>query len=301
MYSAGQYERARGLFEESYRAVPRGSTLRNWGLAEMKLGRLVDGFKHLRDACRAPDLTDKRLEIARQDLEDAYAVTGHVAIKTTDGALASVDDVRVDGAAPFADPIDVMPGKRWIEARIGDRVAREQVDALAGSLVEVNVALPETTAVAAILPPAFAPPLAASAAPTESPSDRESAPTTWWTTSHRLTIGLGATAVVATGVGIAFHIGAENAASDAGAMRSDLPRGACAPASTPQACAQLRDKLGAVHRDDTVAKVSWVVGGAAAAGAVIAFLAGPQGHIRTGSIEWRATIRLGSVALHADF
>jgi hypothetical protein len=267
----------------------------------MKLGRLVDGLKHLRDACRAQDLSDKRLEIARQDLEDAYAATGHVAIKTNDGAVASVDGVRLDGAAPFADPIDVMPGKHWIEVRIGDRVAREQLDALAGSLVEVNVALPETTEVTVGPRPAQAAPLLVSAAATQSPSDRERAPTTWWTTSHLFTIGLGATAVVATGVGIAFHIGAENAASDAGAMRSDVSRGACSGGAVPQACVQLRDKLDAVHRDDTVAKVSWVVGGAAAAGAVIAFLAGPQGRVRTGSIEWRPTIGLGSVALHADF
>src|SRR5579863_6625529 len=56
LFDAGNYEGARVAYQQSIVLVPRGSTYRNLGTTEMKLGDPISALKHLRMAIKAPDL-----------------------------------------------------------------------------------------------------------------------------------------------------------------------------------------------------------------------------------------------------
>jgi len=90
---AGDYARAEAAFRTSHALRPSGSTLRNWALTEMHLGKMVEALGHLKVALTSPELTAEQRSIVQQNFDDAYRATGHLAVRTTEGARVAVDGV----------------------------------------------------------------------------------------------------------------------------------------------------------------------------------------------------------------
>jgi hypothetical protein len=295
---AGDYARAEAAFRTSYALRPSGSTLRNWALAEMHLGKMIEALGHLKVALAAPGLSAEQRSIVQQNFDDAYRATGHVAVRTTEGARVAVDGVLVEGAAPFDGPLDVLPGSRQVEARFAARVARTEVDALAGQVVQVDLpvpaARPETAG------PSSAPD-ARTSANRELVEAQSPRATTWWTAPHVGAVALGAAGAVGLGLGLYFDARSSGAASDAGSLRSAL-EGQCMGPAVSSGCAALRDKIAEVHTDETIADVAFAAGATAAVGAAVMLaLAGPSAVVRTGSVKWTPKIAPGVAGVAGSF
>ena len=299
---AGDYARAEAAFRSSYALRPSGSTLRNWALTEMHLGKLVEALGHLKVALAAPGLTAEQRSDVQQNFDDAYRATGHLAVRTTEGARVAVDGVVVAGAAPFDGPLDVLPGSRQVEARLAADVAHAEVDALAGQVVQVDLPVP------AARPEPPGPSLGIDARTSahreligaQAPGE-PSRTTTWWTAPHVGAVGLAAAGVVGLGIGLYFDVRSNGAASDAGGLRSALG-GQCMGPAASSGCAALRDKIAEVHTDETIADVAFAAGATAAVGAaVVLALAGPGAVVRTGSVQWTPRVAPGAAGVAGSF
>jgi hypothetical protein len=299
---AGDYGRAEVAFRTSYLLAASPSALRNWALTEMKLGKMLEALGHLKLAMRSSGWTAEQRAIAQQNLDDAYAATGHLRITTTDGARVAIDGVLVEGAAPFDAPVDVTAGARQIEARLGSETAHAEVDAPAGRVVEISVPIPTTLEVPAPPPVARGPATEQEHSIPSAMADREPPRTaTWWTTPHTVAVGLGAAAVAGVGLGLSFDAASHAAASDANALRAGLS-GQCAGAAIASGCSALRDKIGTVHQDEAVEGVGFAVAAAAGVGAaVLLAVIGPGARARTGSVHWVPMVAPGSAGVAGWF
>jgi hypothetical protein len=301
---AGDFARAEVAFRTSYLLSPSPATLRNWALTEMKLGKMLEALRHLKVAIQAPGLTAEQRAIVQQNLDDAYAATGHLAIKTADGAQVAVDGVLADGVAPFNAPIDVTTGRRMVDARLGSEAAHAEVDALAGMVVDVSMALPE--------PGHPAPPPQSAVALSDALQDQRSAralatdresprPPSWWTTPHTVTVALGTAAAAGVGLGLYAEVASRSSAADADALRSTLT-GQCSAEAAPAGCASLRSKIDQVHTDEVLEAVALGAGAACAVGAAIALMtAGARGTARTGATHLAPVIAPGGAGIAGSF
>jgi len=302
---AGDYAHAEVAFRTSYGLVPSASTLRNWALTEMRLGKMLEALGHLKVAVKSTGWTAEQRDIVQKNLDDAYAATGHISVKTTDGASIAIDGAMVEGKAPFDAPVDVIAGGRHIDARLGPQTAHAEVEAMPGRIVEVSVP---------VAPTAQEMPEAALASATRAPAteqgrsfsvamaDREPAhAATWWTTPHVVAASLAATAVIGVGLGIYFDVTSHEDASDANRLRAGLT-GECAPVAVASECAALRDKIDTVHREETLEQVAFAVGAAAGVGAAIVLaVTGPGAVARTGSVRWAPVIGPGAAGVTGSF
>lgn len=298
---AGDYARAEAAFRSSYALRPSGSTLRNWALTEMHLGKVVEALGHLKVALESPGLTTEQRSIVRQNFDDAYHATGHVTVRTTEGARIAIDGVLAEGAAPFDGPLDVLPGSRHVEARLGTNVANADVEALPGQVVQVDLPVSSRAEPSA---PSFALDASTSGPREQAGAQGASEPsraTTWWTAPHAGAVGLAAAGTVGLGLGLYFEARSNGAASDAGSLRSALA-GQCIGPAVASGCAVLRDKIAQVHTDETIADVAFAVGASAAVGAALVLaLAGPTAIVRTGSVQWTPRVAPGAVGVAGSF
>jgi hypothetical protein len=297
----GEHDRAYAAFAESYRLWPRGATLGNVGWAEVELGHLLEGFGHLKQAARAQDLDDHRRAVIQQNIDEVYAQIGHLAIDADPGAKVTVDGIVVAGLAPFVEPIDVLPGRRAIEATLATRTTRAVGDAAAGTVVRVDLrAAPAEQDATASSPTPSAEMLASEPLlirRREGQADLKSP--SWWSFPHVLGVGLGAVALAGAGTALSFAIASQAAGDDARNLRASIGPNACAGSASAQ-CANLKDRVNAVHTDDSIAQTSLVVGGVAAVGAAIAFVVGAQHNAaRTPTIGW--TVGPASAAVWGRF
>jgi hypothetical protein len=293
---AGDYGRAEAAFRSSYLLTPSGSTLRNWALAEMKVGKFVEALRHLKSAMSYPGLTADQRAIVQQNLDDAYAATGHIALKTSDGARVAIDGSPVDGAAPFDAPVDVAAGSRQVEARLGMRVSRAEVVALPGRVVEVAVPLaPDTEPTPAI------PEVATLAVAPPASDEPEPHHPTWWTPPHAVGVGLAGAAALAVGLGLSFELASQSAASDANALRASLG-GSCAGGASAGQCGALRDQIDTVHQEDVLKWTGFGVGAAAGVGSLVfLLLVGRDAPVRTGSVDWTPMVAPGASGVRGAF
>jgi hypothetical protein len=277
----GDLEVARAKLEESVALSPRGSALMNLAHVEWRLGKQVESLKHLRAALQATDVSGRKRDAAKEGFDIAYAATGHIVVHTESGAKVSVDGVEVDGIAPLQEPVDVTAGKHQVEARVGDRVGRAEVNATAGSVVTAELRMEE-----AAKPPAVAPekgtavPSATPMLPTPTAAEappgvlREQEPNGFWSPGHAVGLGVAAVGLVGVGVGVYFYSQAADARSRANSISDGLGGGSgCTGAGQPSACGRLSDATGSQRTDTTLEGVFLGVGAAAlAAGAGIYFL-----------------------------
>jgi len=290
----GNMELAKRRFTASYNLLHRGSTLANLGHVEVKLGHVVEGLQNLKQALGLTDTADSQRPTIQSDFDAAYAKTGHLAIRTAAGARVEVDGTFVPGAAPFVEAIDVMPGHHVVEAWLPSRpVVRQEVDAPAGSVVEIELATQEERAVQ----PHAEPPAAIAPLTMDTATERPSAAPSWWTPPRIAGVALGAAAVVSLGTGSYFQGAGVKQANDVRGLR-----GSCGGLVPSSACGQLRSKVEDVHQDRRSAVVSWAVAGGALAGAIVAFVVGTQepNRMSTG-LTVRPSIAPGSIGLEGAF
>jgi hypothetical protein len=300
---AGDYVRAESAFRSAYSLVPSGATLRNLALTEMKLGKMVDALHHLRVAVNARGLSPEQRAVVQQNLDDAYGATGHLAIRTSDGARVAVDGKFIEGTAPFEQPVDVPEGRRRLEARLGARTSDAEVDAPGGQVVEANLPLEIEPAARTQAPVSSVRALGASP---EVPGSHDATPRAgapgWWTPAHALGVGLAAAAVAGIALGIGFDAASQSAASDANRLRTSLGAGACVGQGLTGPCAALSDKINAVHDDDAGKWAGFAVGAAAAAGSLpLLFLPQHEVALRTGSVRWTPVLAPASAGLVGAF
>ena len=298
---AGDYARAEVAFRTSYALRPSASTLRNWALTEMRLGKMVEALGHLKVALRLPGWTAEQRSIVQQNFDDAFGATGHIAVQTTEGARVAIDGVVAEGVAPFDGPFDILPGSHRVEARLGAQGAQAEVEAPPGQVVQVDLPVADESpaATGAALPPRRAP------SPREqvgvqAPGEPLHA-ATWWTAPHAGAVGLAAVGAAGLALGLSFEIRSSGAASDVSGLRSALA-GQCAGPVVAPGCAALRDKIAEVHTDETIAELTFAAGAAAAIGATLVLaLAGPGAVVRTGSVQWSPRIAPGAVGVAGSF
>ena len=283
---AGDYPRAETAFRDSYLLVPSPRALRNWALTEMKLGKMVEALGHLRSALKAPTWSAEERAIVQQNFDDAYAATGHIAITTVRGASVAIDGVPVEGTAALDGPVDVLPGNRQIEARLGMQTARVEVDVAAGRTVQVEVPIEPREQETLAAPSVSGVPLVPEPERSAPSGELEPRTSTWWTTPHAVAVGLGGAAALGIGAGIYFAVASQDAAVDVNALRSGLT-GRCGTGESAPGCSALSDKLDTVHRDETLKWVGFAAGAAAGLGAAVLLL-WPSGNVtvRTGAVRW---------------
>jgi hypothetical protein len=210
LYDQANYESARLEFLQAQAVFPRPSLLRNLALCELKTNRPLEAIQHLRAYLGDPSTTAEKRENAKKNLDEAFAKTGHVSIHAADGATISVDGQAQQGTAPFRDPIDTLPGRHVLEARLADRTASRDVDAGAGVVSDIDLRFEEK----AVAPPSAAP----VPVPASSTYDVGAPPAAYgpsfWTTRHTVGVVVGGLAVVAAGAGGAFLLARNGHVSD---------------------------------------------------------------------------------------
>jgi hypothetical protein len=238
-YTRHDYEGARDAFARAYELDPtQVGTLFNLALAELQSGRPLEAVRHLRTYLASPLAQRERIESIRSKwLPQAEARIGRVSIDAPAGSTASVDGVAV-GDAPFAAPLDVAVGEHDVRARLGSREEVLHVSAPAGIIVAVRF----LSAAAEAPPPAASAPPAAGARPIAA-DEPPPPPAAGSSPAKIVTVSvLGAGALAATGVAIAFGIGAVNAKNRADTLRAGLSSSSACNASQPSippACPQL--------------------------------------------------------------
>jgi hypothetical protein len=301
---AGDYPHAEVAFRVSYLLVPSASTLRNWALTEMKLGKMLDALGHLKSALKQGNWTAEQRAIVQQNIDDAYAATGHIALKTSRGASVAIDGVPLEGAAPFESPVDVMPGNRQIEARLGMQTAHAEVDATPGRIVELNVPIVSSEQDVPVAPPVST--TSAVATAPERPRsgvivEPQAGRTSWWTTPHAVAVGLAGTAVLGVGLSIYFAVASEQTAADANALRAGLT-GQCAAPGSAAGCGALSDKIDTAHQEEALKWVGLGVGAAAGVGAAVLLLVGGRDlSARTGGVRWTPMLSPGVSGVGGSF
>lgn len=233
LYEQANYEAARLEFLQAQAVFPRPSLLRNLALCELKTNRPLEAIQHLRTYLGDPSTTGEKRENAKKNMEEAFGKTGHVSPRAIDGATVSVDGQPQAGVAPFREPIDTLPGRHVLEARLGDRTTSRDVETSAGVVVDVDLRFEERGG------PRSAAPAPATTAPPNahdvSGPPRDPAPS-FWTTRHTIGVVGGGLAVVAAGVGGAFLLAREGHVSDGKDALAGNPRPCAQP--TDPACAK---------------------------------------------------------------
>ena len=298
----GNYERARAAFLQAATLIPRGQVWRNLGLAEMKLGDPVAALKHYRIAASSADLDPEKRSVLQQNIQDAYAATGHIEVLANEGAAVTVDGFSVEDAA--SERIDVMPGKHVVEASAGPgatRTAHAEVDAAPNKLVTADVrvsAQPPPPAGGSELPaggsvanggPIVGAPNAgggplASGGPSadhgpvaiEPPPRGDvilppSSGTPFWTARRSLGVAVGGAGVVSLGVAAFFFTQVDSDKNKASAITSGASRSACAGSSPAGPCAALEGAYSSQRTD-----ANWT----------LAFLGLGSAALVTGAVLW---------------
>ncbi len=294
------YEQARMLFEQSLAIAARGSVLLDLAKAEWALGRHVDALKHLRAALERFDLPADNRQPAERGLARWNAAVGHIAVKTDAGAHLQIDGRPIDGAAPFAEPLDVEPGVRVVETRLGPLSGRAEVDAKAGVVVEVN---------ALVARPASAPPMVSevSSRPAEPPPPGPAAPSpdqpssgAFWNPRRLAGVSVAGAGVVSLILGGGFFALAASDERRAMAAASGLGPSGCSGPSRPPACSAQDMAVASERTDGTISRVAIGAGIAAVvAGAVMAVW--PSASTRDVAIAPVIHSNGGGLALQGEF
>jgi hypothetical protein len=277
------------------RLEPHPGSLANWGETEVELGDLLAGLAHLRQSLQMLEASDARRVLVQRHIDEVYAKTGHITVQTRAGAAVSVDG-SARGPAPLSDPIDVLAGKRVVEASLDGQVAHREIDVASGVVTDVTLPLPEKAP--ALAPPAPAPPELSVPPPAPSPP-----PNSWWTAPRIVGLGLGAGAVVAAGVATYFHAASQSASDDVAHARGagGVPQGGCPDSAPGGSCANLQSRIQRISDDNAASNVSWAMAGAAAVGTAIAFVVGTPAPPRSSGWIVRPVVGFGHAGVEGEF
>jgi hypothetical protein len=258
----------------------------------------------LRLAVKAPDLAADRKAIAKKELDDAYAATGHIAVSTAPGAIVTVDGNAVAGTAPFADEIDVTIGKHTLEARLGAQSARFEVDAKGGQVSTIELAIappPPPPPIPAVTntPPATSPPPRPSSMPDVPPQDGTPA---FWNARREIGLVVGVAGAVGLGASAIFYSSAQSQGNKANSLATQLSTGACSGSAQVAACGELQNAHSSQKTDGTLSGVFLAVGATAfVAGAVMLFWPASSGSTQTAIAPFFSPGTGGGLQLRQEF
>lgn len=275
-FRAGRYAEAHSGFSRVWSLEKKPRTAGNLGWTEMKLAMYAPAAEHLSYFLREQKGLDpeEREEVTRL-LSQAKARVGALRIHVAQpGARVSIDG-RAIGTAPLSDEIYVDPGRRKVEALLGERKATAEVEANAGGTATVHLDVAP-----AVIPPAPSP----TPPPPPPPSPRA-------TGSGRALLpglvvgGAGAAALLA---GAGSLIGYADRKSQSEKLHGEIVRagGKCIPGSAHPACPALLD---ATRTGDTLQHVG--IGLLVTGGIVTALSAGYLLWVKTSDDEHAARLR----------
>lgn len=335
-YDQKRYEEARAAFLQAYALKKHPAVLLNLAQSEVRSGHDADAAKHfaqfLRDNTEATAAekkdADGGLAMAKARIEEVKLAVDQA------GAEVFVDG-QSEGFAPLPGPVYLMPGSHTLEARKGGKTTSQTVSATAGSSATVNLSFAGGGATpAGVAPPAGAgtpsdgaggdglpPPMQGSPAngdanagagvSMDTGGKRE--PFISWAKHTPLAWVGGGVTVVGLGAGIGFAIGSSSSYSKANDVAAAIVQhantdpavsntaGLCnhPPPDYVAACAKYQDDRDSGDSQKTIATVSFVLAGAAAAGTVIYyFVDSKPKKASTGSAE-RHGFRAGIVPVAA--
>lgn len=267
LYGRGSINEARVKLVQAYAVLGRTNILWNLAVAEFYSSRLLDAIRHMRQFVKAPDAAPDDVKLATERFIPAIEKqTGRVAITAARGTSISVDGEEL-GLAPLVDAVDVLPGKHVVVGKGQSGTVAVEVDVRSGQVIPAT--LPnEKASTADGAPP---PRTHESEAPmAESSSAR-----------NVTTIVVGASAVVAIGLGVTFLALASSNKSDAESIARSLGNdpSACAGVGSSD-CARLRDANDAHNHDVGLATGFFIGAGALTIGAVATYYLWPKAEPR---------------------
>jgi hypothetical protein len=261
-FDQGNYEAARQEFLKAQAITPRASVLRNLALSELHTNRPLDALEHLRAYLADASVSAAKRELAKQNYEEAFSRTGHIRLRTSDGAT-----VLVDGqpwTKDLKDSIDVLPGNHALEARVGERNRRRDVDAPAGIVVDAELLLDEAPATTVPTSAIVVADGVDSPKP-ETPPVRQDVAEDGSSTRRLIGGSVGLLGVVLVGVGVGFAVDAGSKSSSADALRGQA--GNCSNADS-SACQRLRELRSSYDSDKTAETILFPLGGIAIAAGI---------------------------------
>jgi hypothetical protein len=263
-FDQGQYEAARIEFSKSLEIMPRAATLRSLAVTELKLNRPLEALEHLRAFMAMPSVPADKRELGKQNLDEAYARTGHIAIRTNEGAT-----LAIDGEVTSKRDVDVMPGRHVLEARVGERSERRDVEAPAGVVVRADLELKSPPPASASItsgsleqPQLAIPETPPPAAPTASASS----------TKYVVAGAFAAASVGVVVVGLVLDGAARSNRDEATSMALSQT---CA-VRTSAACSAMQDRLDARKTDRVLAEIAFTGAIALGVGAIVTWMAWPD-------------------------
>ena len=306
----GDYEAARISFAQAYAVLKRPAILWNLALTEEKTGRWVDALSHFERVARDANASSSDRDDAERHAKGLASKTGHIDVQAPAGATLRIDGDAVEGVAPFAEPLDVMPGHHQVDVRSVDTSQSWPVDVAAGQVTHltfdaVATAPPgagstpsrvDSTAPAPVpSEPSEAPDASASAAPGTtaaagldagvSPDGESVVPPEGLgsaSPARVITVSLlGGAALVALGIGITLGLASQDNRNQAATERSQINQGhpgdtGCLDMSAAAACRTLNDDVHAENRDAAGSNALYVTAGVLAVGGLAAWFLWPR-------------------------
>jgi len=301
-YDQKQYDKARAAFLQAYALKKHPAVLLNLAQSELRSGREADAAKHFAQYLREnKEASAAERQEAEKGLASAKASVGEISITVVEGADVYVDG-NLEGRSPLGGALYLKPGAHNLEARKDGKSAATAVTAIAGQTGAVELSFTGPSGpVAAPLPPGPGANPGPSAGPPGPPpgpggpmpppvSDSPQADKggdkpgfiTWAKQKPLAWVGGGLTALGLIG-GVSFALVSSQSYDDAESIRKKIvtkadeakvsgpcgPPAKTAPVDFSNACKTWQDRVDEADSQKSMATVSFVVAGVAAAGTVI--------------------------------
>jgi hypothetical protein len=278
----GDFEAARISFAQAYVVLHKPDILWNLALAEEKSAHPLEALSHFKELTTIAEADTDRAS-AQKHVVGLMAQTGHIDVRAPAGTVVTIDGVQSGGRAPFADPLDVLPGRHVVEGRLSDGTKSVTLDTAAGETAQATFPSsdlgppPSNGSAPTVSPPASSSTASAASPvspPTEAPAADSTAPSG---AKIATTVTLGAAGLIAIGLGAYFGLQSQSDASSAAGYRNTYGTDHCVnPANMD--CSAWNSDVEAQNRDATASNVLYVAGGVLVAGAVASWLFWPKPH-----------------------
>jgi hypothetical protein len=285
------WQNAYRLFQESWILNASFDVAANLGFSALKLKRHADAARYLSYALRHFPTTGertKRTELSRLlGVAKKQVTTVTVVVEPASAEILINDTPRTEPGAPlFLDP-----GQHTIEARAsGYESEKQTLTTTAGAERNLNIALKQSLAPAALTAPPPAAPAPSAPPPTTERTPTPNADSADSADSGRSlvpAIVAGGIAVVGLAAGIGFTLSANSKESEAEDIRKTTGGSGCAPPASSPDCDRLSDLEKSEDRQSTFGTLGFVVGGVAAATA-LGYLLWPDSGPATAATRTRA-------------
>jgi hypothetical protein len=274
---AKQWEKARDALLEAFKLQPLPQIAANLGYAEFMWGRFRDAAEHVSFFLREGEsISPKDRQENEKRLADAKARIGTVTVQVNVAGARVLMDAHDVGVSPLSVPLFVEPGSRVFEAqKDGLTTGRQTAEVTAGSAPVVALKLT---------------PLGSPALNSQSPQQSDKgAPggavivQSAWPPSRIGVVAVGA-GLAAVGIGLGVGFSAAAASQNRGAIaevdylvvRTEVDKLICPRGYDEPRCQKFAEFARARDTYEIIATAGFVVGGVAAAGALVAALWWPS-------------------------